>query len=83
MTHTVKGHKRLLKKAVSTYENWANQCLTKAKKLREAGNPDDALHFELEADYWFSMAEKLATDMQGSNFLACPNCGAIIYMEQK
>ncbi len=60
MTRVVGGYRRLVNTRVSAYEKWAIQCLAKAKKLHEAGNHNDALHFELEADYWFSMVEKLS-----------------------
>ncbi|MGD8507188.1 MAG: hypothetical protein PVF15_11080 [Candidatus Bathyarchaeota archaeon] len=75
----VKGYKLLAEKTVSIYEDWAAKCLTKARKLHGTGNRNDALHFEVEADYWFNMAEKLAKD---SNFLACLNCGTVIYKDK-
>ncbi len=50
--------KHEIAKKVTAYEDWAVKCLLKALELRISGNSDDALHFEVEADYWFGMAEK-------------------------
>ena len=61
--------KREIAKKARAYEDWAVKCFLKTLELRISGDFDDTLHLEVEADYWFGMAEKTRKAERWRSFL--------------